>query len=181
MAAPRAPHGWVAYDWLKLGVATTLFLLLARSVLPAAAPDAPAPTPAQATGVEATAQSPLPALPSAEIAVTAPPPPPTQAPPPPTEAPPPPPPAPFATPLPACPALDVGCGAFVTPLGAPSVELRAEPSSGAAIVGTLAPATEVFLLEVLRGGPEGSWWRLQTADGSTGWLGGDDRLSPGRP
>lgn len=201
MSARKSDSSWARYDWFTFLFAAALAVLLlwlflsragtppsgaagpaaadqgpASAVMaeggpPAAAPAADSAQAAPADGVQAApAADGVQAVPAPVITTDA-----AQSAPGAVQAAVPPPAAMPET-LPACQALDVGCGA-VAAAGAPAIQLRAAPALSAPVSAEVPAGTPLMLLEVLQGGPEGTWWRLFTAGGVEGWVNGDSPLS----
>jgi hypothetical protein len=84
-------------------------------------------------------------------------------------------------PFPTCATPDVGCGAYIAAPAGATVELRGAAELAAPAQARLPGGTPVFLLELLRGGPEGTWWRVRTVDGVEGWVSGEDQVQPAAP
>ncbi|HWV23068.1 MAG TPA: SH3 domain-containing protein [Thermomicrobiales bacterium] len=67
------------------------------------------------------------------------------------------------------PTGELGEGAQATVTDGP-VNVRAEPSTGADIAGTVAPGTTVTITGASQDADGYTWWPIQTDDGTSGWM-----------
>ncbi len=71
------------------------------------------------------------------------------------------------------PELTAGYYAQVTDTGGIGVTVRNGPSTSNQPVGVAGEGTVVLVIEGPTPGGEYEWWRIQTADGTSGWAAGD--------